>query len=558
MRRGDILIVEDAAETPTSSPSAVVQGYRQLRSACEVLFNAPLDLAVVEASGGECLSFDSETFCHKMDVDTADTLAEVKVAMVEALNALPKEGADAAGAQPLDPSAIHCRRGAYVGGTQGIHQCEMVKDETQPLSSLGVFNGSTLLLCHGRPHPPGHFKVEVAVVADAALCTGAKTDAAAPLCALVLDAGWTVLQLKRALGERLSKAPEALILRGLTKKPTPGAPADASPQYQLGPMLYDDKTMRVACKPKLADGYTLGVQKLPTAVPKLSRHSIVVVTRRWHPGWPGNKGRLGPAREHVLKKKATVSAVKEALSREYTDLPEGVPLTDAVLVAKWSRFSFKGMKPLSFANARSLDWDAANADPTLLLCGRELKFRDDNVLVHCAAAALAKSRAEIKAGKAREAAEAAAALQAAESRVAECKANLVAELGPAVPPVGTSAEGEKVEVDGNAVCDAVAARPAAYLDDPRPGVATLAAAYRDLDGVRAAAAEKAAKKGKRVGGRADAAVSRPAHPRHEAGVTIVRGSASNLANPCKGGCGWDMGAGNDADFCSRCAKVRSA
>ena len=43
-------------------------------------------------------------------------------------------------------------------------------------------------------------------------------------------------------------------------------------------------------------------------------------------------------------------------------------------------------------------------------------------------------------------------------------------------------------------------------------------------------------------------------PRVEAAVKIARGIAGVAENPCKGGCGWDLGAGNTADYCSSCTR----
>jgi hypothetical protein len=536
-----VLVVEDTEGIADGTwVSEVVAAYKQMRSSCEVLYNAPVDLAVVEASGGESLHFNTETFSHKFDADTSDSVGEVKRAMVEALNAIGSEGAPV-----LNPEMIHCRRGAYVGATQAINQCEMVKDESQPLSSLGVFNGSTVFLCHGRPYAVGHFKVDLMVIPDAGKCTGARVEAT-PLCTLVLDASWTVLQLKQALTERLSREPAAVVLRSMTKKVT----RECVDQFTLGAMLYDDKTLRAACKPRLADGYIIGVQKLSGPAPKLSRHSIVVVTRRWFPGWPGNKGRLAPAREHVLRKKATISAVKESLSREYTGLPPLSSPSDAILVAKWSRFSFKGMKPLSFTNARTLDWEVANADVDMQLCGRELKFRDDNVLVHCSTSGLAQSKAEIKAAKAKAAEVTAAAIAAAKATVTRCRgkvAKACAEpAGDGEPAAGGSDPVEE--------CDTVAANFPRFLDDPRPVWAALAMAYRELHTAEMTAAETAAKKGKKGQRKGDdALVARP-RPRNEVSVKITRGTTSNAVNPCKGGCGWDLGLGNASDFCSQCSK----
>jgi hypothetical protein len=79
------------------------------------------------------------------------------------------------------------------------------------------------------------------------------------------------------------------------------------------------------------------------------------------------------------------------------------------------------MKPLSFSNARTLDWDQTNsAAPSTTLTGA-LKFRDDNVLVHCSARDLEQSRIEIKKDKDAKESRAAAEVAAAEANVATCR-----------------------------------------------------------------------------------------------------------------------------------------
>jgi hypothetical protein len=88
---------------------------------------------------------------------------------------------------------------------------------------------------------------------------------------------------------------------------------------------------------------------------------------------------------------------------------------------QWSKFSFKGMKPLSFSNARTLDWDQTNSAAPSTTLTSALKFRDDNVLVHCSARDLEQSRIEIKKDKDAKESRAAAEVAAAEANVATCR-----------------------------------------------------------------------------------------------------------------------------------------
>ena len=160
----------------------------------------------------------------------------------------------------------------------------------------------------------------------------------------------------------------------------------------------------MASKRKLDDGYCLAVQTLHMSAPRFTGRSTVIVARKWHPGWPGNKGKLDSPREHIVSKKATIEAVKKLLATEYlvsaesddaragsgggggggaaaagttagTDMnpstgeaptpapaPSDAPPSDSIMVAKWSRFINPG-KPLSGVNAKTLNWDAANVIP---------------------------------------------------------------------------------------------------------------------------------------------------------------------------------------------------
>ena len=180
-------------------------------------------------------------------------------------------------------------------------------------------------------------------------------------------------------------------------------------------MIRDDVTLRMASKRKLDDGYSLAVQTLHLAAPRFTGRSTVIVARKWHPGWPGNKGKLDCPREFIVSKQASVAAVKVLLATEYlvatgdaggasgssggeaggggdgaggssggdgdgsgggrgaegagshadasVEASAAAPsTTDPILVAKWSRFINPG-KPLSGVNAKTLKWDVANNLP---------------------------------------------------------------------------------------------------------------------------------------------------------------------------------------------------
>jgi hypothetical protein len=151
-----------------------------MRSGCEIRFNSPID----PTAGGQSQTIECNEamFSFRLDADTRDTVADVKRAMVDAINKesmskactsgpgdavgggggsaaslaeATKDGALRSGPCLVDPALVHCRRGVYVGGTHSLEQCEMVKDETQTMAAVGVFNGSAILLCHGKPLPPG-------------------------------------------------------------------------------------------------------------------------------------------------------------------------------------------------------------------------------------------------------------------------------------------------------------------------------------------------------------------------------------------------------------------
>ena len=513
-RDDTVVVVESIAAAATAEAAAAATMLHRARDCVRVAFNSPLEAphcALGEAPG----EIPASRIQLMAELDVLQPISEAKVAMIAAVAA-------AAPGSAIDPDEVHIRRGCRVG-SDAVSVGARVKDETRALKTLDLYDGAVLLLMPGAPLGAGVVIVDVVEPTGAGaarLCQGATAELAA-VTSLPIPETWLGSQLRALLAERLKIQAPMLILRPLA--------ADNRPTGRgtLGPMLADDVTLRAATKGKLGDGSALVVQRSERPLTRLTRKTIAIVTRGWTPGWPGRPGALSDPRELILAKTATLGELKEVIAAGNEDDEEPKPL----LVAKWSRFITK-TKPLSFSNARSLDWEAG-ADDALKL--DSLKLRADHIVVFCEAAAFRTAAERIAESRA-------AKLKALDDGVAAASAELATCRAAVLEAVG----GDEV------ACSTV-------LDGENPPTALAELVRAHAAAVAAVAKAEAARRG--GGAKAKGAPATRIHgrvPRFAArdggGVTLSRGrvAAVAAAKLCAGGCGWDLGEGNPATHCSTC------
>ena len=559
LRSSDVIFVERARAASSSVPQrtpTIIAAFDSLRNIVEIAFNDPNDSKDDDDD-------DDAFFGHTISLDLRHSVAFAKEAMASVLRRSSGEGVDAQDGEDRDCAAeMHLRR-VCSGAEGGVGVGARLKDETQTLRDARLFDGARLILQHGRPVPPDSFVLQFYDIAPEC-CAGSSVVSPVKLCESVVPQSTRVFSLKILLAQQLSCSASSLLLRplSLSSPRNKGGPSSLRVEKKgkekehenesetvarrkekgtLGEWLRDDVSIRTATKRKVQDGFAFSVQRMPHTVERLTRHSLVLCSRFWTPGWPGMKGTLAPPREIVVAKNAMLGTIKAALAHapafgssvSSSDSDSESTSSSSVLIAKWSRF-LTGMKPLSFANARKLKWRGGDDGDDVRLSGKRFGFRSDHVLVYCDVRTYERAIAEIATFKRTQTEERAAALAAAEATVERCRSALA----------------------DDALHAQVEASPGTFVRDDRDAVAQLAEAHVALSAARKASAPP---RGKSTRG-GDVNVAR--RGRGAGSRLVIRGGRggggerSALKKACAGGCGWDLGEGNDEVFCSSCKKKR--